>query len=224
MVGDVEGVARRINIWAQYAARPVLDEALVGQLHKAADKAQNYPLSKECMQWFLCHAGLADKKSFECQILNLRSESSSGKLNTPSISLFLDSMGIRGQFGQLEEFWSFLQSLPREQFTFETNLCTSYLEALLRMNRLSEAKHFIFGRPGVLNDDVVSKYNVELDNKMVHRFCMMAKGFAGVSRKVSKGWFESKWPHINVERAIRLVETEKRQKKFERVSLFRVCL
>ncbi len=192
---------------------------LVGQLQKALGIAKSYELSLECMHWRVQQAQLSEKRRFECPILNLPSATPSGKLDAASASLYLDALGHLGRYKELSDFWTFLVSLPKEKFVMNTNTCTSFVEAILRMGRLQKAKAFVFGRTGVPNDDMVSKYDVELDSKLVHHFCRMAQQFNRISLSESKRWFQHKWPHLDVRKSFDSDLTTKQEKEFDRVSI-----
>ncbi len=201
----------------EYAANPLIDHVFVGQLQKASGLAKNNDMSAECMLWFIQHAELSEKINFKCSFLNLPSVPPRGKLNNAAVTLYLDNLGHLGQHEELLDFWSYLTSLPKEKLLLNTNICTSFVEALLRMRRLQEAKAFVFGRTGVSNDDMVSKYNVEIDSKIVHQFCRMALQFNRIRLSESEGWFREAWPHLDVRRALDRAVTARLEKRVERV-------
>ncbi len=216
-VGDISRFYRYMKTWMEYTANPLINEVFVCQLQKAAGIAKKYEISSECMLWFIQHAELSEKINFKCSFLNLPSEPSSGILGSAPVSLHLDKLGYLGKHEELSDFWSFLTSLPKEKFLLETNICTSFVEALLRMKRLQEAKTFVFGRTGVSNDDMVSKYNVEIDSKIVHQFCRMALQFNRIRLSESEGWFRDAWPHLDVRRALDRAATARQEKRVAKV-------
>jgi hypothetical protein len=114
--------------------------------------------------------------------------------------IYIDALGFSDHSSQmLQDEWKKIEEWHHDaEKKYSTNLCTTYVEALLRKGCYEDATKFIFGSKDQL--DVVRKYKIKLDEKFVRTFVSFFKKTH--NRSVYKNLleqFRKKWPNLVID-------------------------
>lgn len=112
--------------------------------------------------------------------------------------IHLDSLGFsKFPLDTLKEEWDQIvdwhESVSKK---FQTNICTSYIEALLRKEAYDDATRFVFGT--VQEKDVVRKYQIKIDQKFIRTYVSFFKRIHPNSESVLEQ-FRKKWPRLEID-------------------------
>jgi hypothetical protein len=114
--------------------------------------------------------------------------------------IYIDALGYSTHSSQmLQDEWKQVEEWHHDaQKKYSTNLCTSYVEALLRKGSYEDASEFVFGSKDQL--DVVRKYKIKLDEKFIRTYASFFKRLH--HRSLDKNvleQFRKKWPKLEID-------------------------
>ena len=119
-------------------------------------RQKNLSLVEECWKCILYRHDLAPQFEPTVKLLDtcMLRINRGLTLDQTAMSMYLDAMGRLGTYEKLEETWSFLKRLrDKGKCVITTNHCTSYVEALFRLDKGHEAGEFVFGGTSALKSN-----------------------------------------------------------------------
>ena len=190
-IGDIASTVSILN------AKPALTTSDLGDYMQCCSHAQDFDKAKEGWRNILFAYGKAEAPVHPEWIRKLRPLVS----QIPHDSIFciyLDAIGFSDDpLDKLISEWKFIEDWHTQACRkFKTNTCTSYIEALSRKQAYENATNFLLGTQDEKN--VVKKYKIELDEKLLRTYLLFQKNiYKDLRFPIQR--IRKKWPKLEID-------------------------